>query len=449
MNPARSRRRVLARALVVLTLLFGVCGTLSTSTSAWASPPLAPPPGAAAVTNAAEFDPQAATDAYLATVNGEARERSDSYFEGGYWLLLWDFLASAVVALVLLRTRLSARMRDAAAKVTRFRFVHGSLYWLQYIAVVSIVELPLTLYEGFFREHKYGLSTQTFGAWMGDQGKALVISAVLGALLVPVFFAAIRRAGKRWWLVAAVLSIVVAMLLIAVTPVYLAPVFNDYTELKDESIRQPILALARANGIDASHVYQFDASKQSNRVSANVSGLFGTERISLNDNLLNRCSPEEIFGVLGHEMGHYVMHHIFKSIIEFGILILIGFAAVDFFFTRVRARYGERWGIGGVDDVASLPLLGLLFSVYTFLLTPVFNTMTRTQELEADLYGLNAAQQPDGEAQVDLKLGDYRKLDPGPLEEMLFFDHPSGRTRIFAAMRWKKEHMAGGVLHAQ
>ena len=432
--------------LLVLALLLGVCASVCAPAAAWASPPLAPPPGAAAVSRAADFDPQAATDAYLATVNGEARTRSDAYFEGGYWLLLVDFLVSSAVLLLLLQTRLSARMRDAAAKVTRLRFVHGALYWLQYLLFVSVVQFPLALYEGFFREHAYGLSTQTFGAWTFDQAKGLVIGAVLGALLVPLFFAAIRRAGKRWWVVAAVLSMLVAMLLVAVTPVFLAPVFNDYTELKDESIRQPILALARANGIGVDHVYQFDASKQSNRVSANVSGLFGTERISLNDNLLNRCSPEEILGVLGHEMGHYVLHHIFKSLVELGILILIGFAAVDFVFAKVRARYGERWGIGGVDDVASLPLLALLFGGYMFLLTPVLNTMTRTQEFEADLYGLNAAREPDGEAQVDLKLGDYRKLDPGPLEEMFFFDHPSGRTRIFAAMRWKKEHMEGGVL---
>jgi STE24 endopeptidase len=126
--------------------------------------------------------------------------------------------------------------------------------------------------------------------------------------------------------------------------------------------------------------------------------------------------------------------------------LLVGFAAVNYGFEKVRKRFGARWGISGVDDVAGLPLLGLLFGVYMFVLTPLNNTLTRTQEFEADLYGLNAARQPDGEAQVDLKLGDYRKLDPGPLEEMLFFDHPSGRTRIYAAMRWKKEHMPGALL---
>ena len=107
------------------------------------------------------------------------------------------------------------------------------------------------------------------------------------------------------------------------------------------AVRDPILSMARANGISATNVWEFDASKQSNRVSANVSGFFGTERISLNDNLLKRCSIEEIEAVMGHEMGHYVMNHVFKGLLEIGIIIAVGFGLLAFLFERVRARYGE------------------------------------------------------------------------------------------------------------
>jgi STE24 endopeptidase len=202
--------------------------------------------------------------------------------------------------------------------------------------------------------------------------------------------------------------------------------------------------MARANGIPASEVYEVNASRQSTRVSANVSGFLGTERISLNDNLLRRGSLPEIKAVMGHEMGHYVLNHVYKGILFSAIVVVAGFALLRWGSGRVLERRGAAWGLRGVDDVAALPLLALLVTIYGFLLTPITNSYVRTQEYEADIFGLNAAREPDGAATIALKLGEYRKLDPGALEEMLFFDHPSGRTRIMAAMRWKAEHLGNG-----
>jgi STE24 endopeptidase len=199
--------------------------------------------------------------------------------------------------------------------------------------------------------------------------------------------------------------------------------------------------MARANGVPATEVYEVDASRQSTRVSAYVTGFLGTERIVLNDNLLKRCSQEEIQSVMGHEMGHYVLHHVYKDLLFFGVLTVIGFALLNWAMHWSLGRWGERWGTHEITDVAALPLAVLLFAIFFFVLTPVTNSWTRIQEYEADVFGLNTARQPDGEALVDLKLGDYRKLDPSAIEEMIFFDHPSGRTRITAAMRWKAENM--------
>jgi STE24 endopeptidase len=222
--------------------------------------------------------------------------------------------------------------------------------------------------------------------------------------------------------------------------------FNTFTRLEDPRIKQPILSLARANGIPATDVYVFDASRQSKRVSANVSGFAGTTRISLNDNLLKRCTLPGIEATMGHEMGHYVLNHQFKGLALNGIVVVIMFALLNWGLNAGLARWGESWGIRGITDLAILPLAVLLLSIFSLLLTPVNNTITRTMEYEADMYGINASQQPDGEAEVDLLLGEYRKLDPGPLEEFIFFDHPSGRTRITAAMRWKAEHLPGAPL---
>lgn len=386
------------------------------------------------------FDVQAAVDAYLAKMPPAQRARSDAYFEGGYWLLLWDFVASATVMWLLLHFRWSGRMRNLAERLTGFRPLQTAFYWIQFIVVVSVATFPLGMYEGYFREHQYGLLNQTFGPWMRDQVVTLAVGIVLGAILVVPLFGLVRRIGKNWWVWGAAVSIVFAAFVSLIAPVYIAPLFNTYTPLRDGRIKEAILSTARANGIPATDVYEFDASRQSNRVSANVSGFAGTLRISLNDNLLKRCTLPEIETTMGHEMGHYVLNHDYKGLVMTGVLVVIGFAFLNWGINSGLARWGKKWDVRGVDDVAVLPLAAILLSLYFLALTPVTNTISRTMEHEADMYGLNAAQRPDAEANVDMLLGEYRKLDPGPVEEFIFFDHPSGRTRITAAMRWKAEH---------
>jgi len=394
----------------------------------------------AAARPGANFDVKAATDAWLATIPPDKKARSDSYFEGGYWLQLWDFLILAAILFLLLQTRLSARIRDWAERVTQRKHLQTLVYFLPVYLFVFLLQFPMSVYEGYFREHQYGLSTQNFAGWFRDQAVGLAVGLVLGAIALTILFAIVRRLGASWWVWGALASVVLLMFTVLIAPVYIAPLFNTYTKLTDPKVKDPILSMARANGIPATDVYEVDESRQSNRVSANVSGFWGTERISLNDNLLKRCTPEEIITTMGHEMGHYVLNHVYKDIFFFALFFLGSFAFLNWSLHWSLARWGERWQIRGITDVAVLPLAALLLSVFFFLTTPIGNTWTRTQEYEADIFGLNAGRQPDGEAAVDLKLGDYRKLDPSPLEEFVFYDHPSGRTRITAAMRWKKEN---------
>ena len=425
-----------ARFVLPILLLCTVFAAGQTSTPAGSPAALTENHAAATQT----FDVKAAVDAYLAKMPPAQRARSDAYFEGGYWLILWDFLSTVVAMWLLLHFRWSARMRDLAKHITRFRVLQTALYWIQFILVASVLTFPLTVYEGYFREHKYDLLNQTFGPWMRDQLVGLAVALVLGAIFIVPLFGLVRLLGKSWWVWGAALMILFFAFVSLIEPVYLAPLFNKYTRLEDPRIKDPILNMARANGIPASDVYEFDASRQSNRVSANVGGFAGTLQISLNDNLLKRCTLPEIETTMGHEMGHYVLNHEYKGLVMFGVVIVIGFALLNWGIDFALTRWGQAWDIQGITDVAVLPLAVIVFSLYFFLMTPVTNTITRTMEYEADMYGLNAAQQPDGEANVDLMLGEYRKLDPGPVEEFIFFDHPSGRTRITAAMRWKAGH---------
>jgi STE24 endopeptidase len=383
----------------------------------------------------------AATNAYLAKVPPDKKAKSDAYFEGGYWLILWDFLASSFVFILLLATGWSARMRDWAERVTRFKPIHTFIYWAEFLVFISVLTFPLGVYEGFVREHKYGLATQTFGPWLGDQLKGLAVGLVFGGLLMMALYGIVRRLPRTWWIWGAATSLVFLTFFALIAPVYVAPLFNKYTRLEDPAIRDPILSMARANGISAKDVYVQDASRQSTRISAFVTGFLGTERIVLNDNLLKRCSLAEIEAVMGHEMGHYVMHHAYKGLMFFGIIMVLAFAFLSRSSEWALKRWGDKWRTHSAGDLAALPLFAFLILTYLFVLTPIDNSYSRTEEYEADIFGLNAARLPDAEAEVDLKLADYRKLDPGTLEEIIFYDHPSGRVRIYAAMRWKAEHL--------
>lgn len=426
--------RSTAASLVVLGLALGAVHAAAQETPAQtAAPAQAPASGS--------FDAERATEAYIATLSPEARAKSDRYFEGGYWLILWDFVAGLFVAWIFLGTGLSVRIRNWAERVTRFRFLQTSLYGIAYIAISTLVLLPWAAYEGYFREHQYGMSNQTMGAWLGDQAKGLAIGLVLGTLAIASIYAVVRKTPRTWWLWGSIVLLAIAAFAVLIAPVYLEPVFNKFTPLPESELKGQILSLARAQGIPAHDVYEFDASRQTKRMSAHVSGLLGTTQISMNDNLMNRGSHEEIKAVLGHEMGHYVLNHVYKLLTFIGILVVAGFAFLRWAFDRVRAGYGAGWGIRGVDDVAGLPLMLVLLSAFFLILTPVQNTLTRTMEAEADNYGLNASRQPDGFAQGALHLSEYRKMTPGPIEEYLFYDHPSGWNRIHRSMVWKAEHI--------
>ena len=380
----------------------------------------------------------AATQAYLDRLPADVVARSNAYFEGGYWLQLWNFLLGLAISVVLLGGRRSARVRDWAQRVGRKAFFRDALYGGFFAIAGWLLSLPLTIYQGYVREHEYGMATQTFGPWFGEQLIGLAVNTVVAALAVGGLYAVIRRTGERWWLWGTVAAVGFSVLGMLVSPVWIDPLFNTYKPVENGPIKSAVLAMAKADGVPADNVYEFDASRQTTRVSANVSGIFGSAAVRLNDNLLRRTSLPEIRAVMAHELGHYVMNHIYKSIAEFALLFLAGFLFAQWAMKHLLARYGARFGLHGVADVASLPLLAAVFALFMFVATPITNTLIRTQEIEADRFGLNLAREPLGEAEVDLKLTEYRKPDPGPIEELVFFDHPSTRFRIHDAMRWRE-----------
>ena len=387
------------------------------------------------------FDVEAATRAYLDTLQGPARAQSDAYFEGGYWLPLWGTLIGVLADGLLLKFRLSAKFREIGERLFKRAFGITWLTALFYSLVGWVITLPWTIYTGFFREKSYGLLDQDFGAWAGEQAIELAISLAIVPLLIAAIYALIRRAPRSWWLWGSGVIGVFLMIGIVLMPLFISPLFNTYSEMEQGPLRDKIEAVAAKYDIPAEHIYVFDQSKQHKRISANVSGLGPTIRISLNDNLLERTSEPEILAVMGHEMGHYKLNHVWRLVGIMMALLGLGLFLTSRIAPGLIAKYGERWGVRDIADPASMPVLGICLAVYMLVMSPAFDTLIRINESQADAFGLEAAREPDGFAKVAMRLSEYRKIEPGPIEEFLFFDHPSGATRVRMAMEWKAKNV--------
>lgn len=387
------------------------------------------------------FDVEAATQAYTSTLQGAARAKSDSYFEGGYWLILWGALVGVIIHWVMLHFRWSAKWSCWAGGVTKRRWLQPMLYALPFVLAGTLLALPWTVYVGYIREKKYGLMNHNFAGWATEQTIGLAIGIVMTAILLAIIFAVIRKAPRTWWLWGTGAITVFLAFSILIAPVFIAPLFNKYTPMAEGDLREQILDMAHKQDIPADNVYVFDASKQTKRISANVSGLGPTIRISLNDNLLNRSNTSGVKAVMGHEIGHYVLGHVERLLLYFTLLTLVAMWTLHWATPRILKRYGERWGVHDVSDPAVLPVFSMIIAVLGMLATPIVNTIIRVGESEADAFGLEAAREPDGFAMTAMQLSEYRKIEPGELEEILFFDHPSGRTRVRMAMEWKAKHL--------
>lgn len=396
---------------------------------------------AASVAAAQTLDPAAATDAYLATVGVAARARSNAYFEGGYWLILWSALIDTAVLWALLRYGWVARLSVRAGRLARGRTaMRAFLFTLLFTASVELLTWPWTLYVDWWREHQYGMSNQTFMGWFGEWATGAAVGMVIAAGAFLCLLTLYRKLPHSWWAWGTLASGAFLTLGMMLIPVFLAPLFNRYTPMPPSPLRSQILQMAQANGVPAENILVVDASRQTKRISANVAGIGPTVRVALNDNLLRRTSPAEVRAVMGHELGHYVLGHTASLLVGFTLIAGLFLVALDRVTPWLVARHGADWRIGGRDDPAILAPALIVAVIGGVLLTPVTNSLIRFHERQADYFGINASRAPDGWARVSLKLGEYRKLEPSALEEAVFFDHPSGRTRILMGMQWKAQH---------
>ena len=352
-------------------------------------------------------------------------------------LYFTDFLYSIGALLLVLGVGWSARFRDAAQRAAKKKFLAAMLYFVFLLVALTVIQFPLTFYDGYVVPHQYDLTNQSFAAWLGDFGKELGVNLVIGSVIAALALLGIRKI-RRWWVVLWLGSIPLIVLAVVAVPLIIDPLFNKFEPLRDEVLKRALLSEASQAGIEGSRVYQVDKSKQTKTMNAYVTGLGPSKRIVMWDTLLQKMDHDEILAVMGHEMGHYVLNHLWKGL-AFSVLVsFAGFFAGQKSYEWGVVRWGGRWGIGERGDPAALPWLLVVSNLITFALSPVGSGFSRHVEHQADIFGLELTHQNEAMASAFVKFAEDSKVDPNPPRfiEWWRYSHPSLGRRIDFVMHY-------------
>ncbi|MFN2442373.1 MAG: M48 family metallopeptidase [Thermoanaerobaculia bacterium] len=429
------------RKLVVLSLLaFGVAVFISRVSTAQ---PVEPAP--AASSSEVQQDDRGPVPV------PEPSEKAVRYYRSGNVLwaigMIWGF----AVPLILLFTGFSAKMRDwsrAAGRKWLFTIV---IYAVLFSVVTWVLDLPLAYYSGYVRQHAYDLSNQTPAKWWGDALKGLMVGAIMLALILWVPFLLIRKSPRRWWLWSGIAAIPFIVLMLLVSPVWIDPLFNEFGPMKNKELEQSILSLAERAGIEGGRVYEVEKSVDTKAVNAYVTGFSNTKRIVLWDTIIEKLNRDELLFVMGHEMGHYVLKHVAQIILLASLMIIVGLYAVHRLAEALIRRHGNRWGFSELGDVAALPLIVLLFSLATFILTPALLMVTRHNEHESDRFGLEITRNNRAAATAFIKLQQENLGVPRPglLYKIWRSGHPPIGERIDFANSYRPWETGGELKYAE
>ena len=348
--------------------------------------------------------------------------------------ILWVFNNAwgLFVPAVLLWTGFSARMRDWAARIGRKWFFIVAVYWVIITLVTTIVDLPRVYYEDFVRQHAYGLSNQTIGKFASDQVASLAITLVIGALVLWVPYLLLARSPRRWWLYTAMLAIPFIILLQLITPIWLDPLFNTFGSMKDKALEADILQLASRAGIEGGRVYEVAKSEDTKQLNAYVNGFGATQRIVLWDTIIKAMDRPQLLTVMGHEMGHYVLKHVWQLMAVAVLAVLVLLYAVYRLAGALISRYSGRFGFTSLADVASLPLILLLVSTVGLVVNPLTLAFARHVEHEADRFTLELTHDNHafGTALVILQQENLGVPRPGWLYTWFRESHPPLGERV-------------------
>jgi Zn-dependent protease with chaperone function len=437
----------------LLLVVLGVFGSPRYGTTSQLPIPRTSSQSAAAVASKATAVQQPAGAAQAEAhyvLTPEKRAKAIAYSRAQYLLYFADIALSLAIYAFLWRVGFAVVLREWVRRVSTRRIVQCIFFVSLFLTAVRVLEFPLDSYWGFTLEHRYDLSRQGFGSWMADWAKDLGLTAVAGIILVWVFYWLVRRSPRRWWLYFWFASIPITLAFILVEPYVVEPLFYRFTPLERT---QPALTeriekmLGRAGlTIPRSHVYEMDASTKTRLVNAYVSGLGASKRVVVWDTTLQKLNSDQTLLVLGHEAGHYVLHHIPKEFALdetlFLVLFYLGFVVLNEIVERENAT--TRTGVEGVGDLASLPIVLLVLTVLVFVASPALNGISRHYEHQADQFGLEVAYgvvaDPNtADVQSFQILGEENLEDPDPNPFIRFwlYTHPPLEERNRFAASYK------------
>jgi STE24 endopeptidase len=386
------------------------------------------------------FDPAAATAAYINSLGPETLAKAAAYTTGGHWLLLWGVLISGLTSWIIIRLGI---LDKVSAKLAARGFaIRTWLVCVVFLAVSSLISLPWALYEGWWRETSYGRTSQPLGDYLSQGGISLVLGALLGGLFFLGIYALIRKAGKTWWVWSGGLSAFAISVALLISPILIEPLFNDYKPVPEGPVRAALIKMADEAKIPHDRIFIYDGSRQSNNFTANVSGVMGSARIAISDVALGKASLDEVKAVTGHEIGHYVLKHVWRSVITLSLLSILLFFLADRLFPRIAVLLGSK---ADIADPVGFPVMMFIISLLSVFASPVTNSLTRISESEADSYSLRTVNLPDALAGALVKTAEYRNPRPHPIAETLFYTHPSVERRVRSAMEWKAANGAKGL----
>jgi Zn-dependent protease with chaperone function len=362
----------------------------------------------------------------------EPSEKALSYHRSGIAIWIFSTIWGLLIPALFLFTGFSARIRDWAQKLGKKWFFVIGIYFAIFTIINFVIDFPLSYYVGYVREHAYGLSNQTFGKWFGDSLKSLLLAIIFGALFIWIPYLLLKKSPQRWWLYTGIFTIPIIFLVVLIQPIWIDPLFNDFGPMKDKSLEAKILMLAERAGIEGGRVFEVDKSADTKALNAYVTGFGNTKRIVLWDTVINKLDENELLFVMGHEMGHYVLGHVWKSILFFAFLVIITLYAIHRTAGWMINKYRDRFGFSELSDIASLPLIILMFGLYFFLITPIALTFTRYNERESDRFGLEMTQDNRAAATAFVKLQTENLGVPRPhwLVRLWQASHPTLGERI-------------------
>ncbi len=387
-------------------------------------PPRAAPPPLAAV--------QTASDTVTPPVVTPAARRYSRIRWGMYFLSTAYGLAALGGVLA---SGLSAKM-SRWVQPWRFSLLRLAGYYAALTAVLLLVKAPLTWYSGYFLSHAYGLSSQSFGAWLGDLFKGVGVDLLTTIPILWGLYWLIQHSPRRWalWAWAALIPVIAFGIFAA--PILVDPLFNKFTPLPPGRLHDQIEALAAKAGIPDAPILVADKSRQTHETNAYVTGIGSSARIVIWDTTLQRMPEDQIVAIVGHEMGHYVLKHIYWgfALSVGGLLVLLPLARLC--YEALLRRFGSSWGISGPGDYAAVPALLLTVSLFSFFLAPVTNGVSREIEHQADAYGLSVTGNRPAMARAFVSLSEQNLSDPNPPAFIKFwlFTHPPLSERIDFAL---------------